>query len=400
MKIGHGPATVIGDSEAAAPRVRNLREPRYAGALREKERGQAPHCLSWGFFIARTKMRTRKISFAAVALTLTSAAVHATPTPRTQMKTVVQTRDVIDEAGRHVAVPANVQRIVTLAPNLAEIVYALGAQDRLVGVSQYSDHPASVKTKPSIGAPVNPNLEAIVGAHPDLVLATAINRWETVDALAHLGIAVYTVDPHTVAGTLRSIGNIGGVIDAAPQAQHLVADLQARLDALREKLENQPPVRALFVVWDKPLISVGENTFIADAMRLAGVESVLRTKQDWPQISMEEVVKLNPDYIIYAEGDESGESADVRAAITRYLDQLRSESAWRDLSAVRDGHVAVVGEEIQVPAPGLIDTIEQLARELHPDLFALKINSHARHHAPAAFSAWQETFQEAAPCAH
>ncbi len=284
----------------------------------------------------------------------------------------------MDEVGRRVEIPTEVRRIVTLAPNLTEIVYALDAQDRLVGVSAYSDNPPAAKAKPNIGMPVNPSLEAIVGARPDIVLATtSINFAKTVDALARLGIAVYTTNPHTVEATLRSIADIGAVIGAAPQADAVVAKLQARLDALKVKLSNSAPVRTLFVVWEDPLISIGDNTFIADALRWAGAESAIRTKQNWPQISMEEVVKLNPDFIIYAEGHMGGEgdrnsgaSPDVHVAIARHLDELRSQSAWQELAAVRDGHVAVVSEEVEVPAPGLIDTIEQLARQLHPDLFA------------------------------
>ncbi|MGB6875559.1 MAG: helical backbone metal receptor, partial [Candidatus Acidiferrales bacterium] len=114
---------------------------------------------------------------------------------RTQAKpeapSELKARSVMDEVGRRVAVPTEVRRIVTLAPNLTEIVYALGAQDRLVGVSEYSDNPPAAKAKPNIGMPVNPSLEAVVGARPDIVLATtSINFAKTVDALARLGIAV------------------------------------------------------------------------------------------------------------------------------------------------------------------------------------------------------------------
>ncbi|MGA8366626.1 MAG: helical backbone metal receptor, partial [Candidatus Acidiferrales bacterium] len=105
-------------------------------------------------------------------------------------------RVVTDEVGRTVSVPADVRRIVTLAPNLTETIYALGLEDRLAGDTNYCDTPPAAKDKPHIGSPVSPSLEAIVALHPDLVLATtSINRRQTVDALARLGIAVYTSDP-------------------------------------------------------------------------------------------------------------------------------------------------------------------------------------------------------------
>ncbi|HEV2289286.1 MAG TPA: ABC transporter substrate-binding protein [Candidatus Acidoferrales bacterium] len=317
---------------------------------------------------------------AGVCSTMLQAAVSEQTSAPVAVPAKKMTREVVDEVGRHVIIPNDVRRIVSLAPNLTEIVYALGAQDRLAGVSAFTDYPPDAKTKPSVGMPVNPSLEAIAGAQPDVVLVTsAINRLETVNALEQAGIAVYATDPHTVEGTLDSIRHIGGVIGAQTQAETLVAKLQQQLDALKAKLAGVAPTRVLFVVWDQPLQSIGENTFIADALRWAGAESVIHTKQNWPLVGMEEIVKLNPGYIIYAEnqmgedaGNDSPASLDISAAIARHLTELRGEPGWRDLPAVRDGHVAVISDEVNLPAPGLVGAIEQLAQELHPEAFTPK----------------------------
>lgn len=291
------------------------------------------------------------------------------------------TREVVDEVGRHIIVPNDVRRIVSLAPNLTEIIYALGAQDRLAGVSAYSDYPPDAKTKPSVGMPMNPSLEAIAGAQPDVVLVTsAINLMSTVNALDQAGIAVYATDPHTVEGTLDSIRHIGDVIGAQAQAETLVAKLQQQLDDLKAKLAGVAPTRVLFVVWDQPLMSVGDNTFISDALRWAGAVSAVHTSQNWPHVSMEEVVRLNPDYLVYASNEVNTNGSqspdDIRNAehdaIAEELVQLRGEPGWRDLPAVRDGRVAVISDEVNLPAPGLIDAIEELARELHPEVFTPK----------------------------
>lgn len=275
------------------------------------------------------------------------------------------TREVIDEAGRHVAVPVEVHRVVALAPNLTGIVYALGAQDRLVGVSNYSDYPPEAKSKPRIGMPMNPNLEAVVAAHPDIVLITTEgNRRETADELARLGIAVYATNPYSVESMLESIEHIGGVIGATAQAASVVANLRQRLNALQSKLASVPVTRVFFVVGKNPLISLGEHTFIADALRYAGAQSVVHAKQDWPQISLEEVVRLNPDYLVFASSGFGGEDSTAKQ-----LAELRSEAGWRELAAVRGGRVVVVSDEIDLPAPGLIDAIEILARQLHPNVF-------------------------------
>ncbi|MGH9709529.1 MAG: ABC transporter substrate-binding protein, partial [Candidatus Acidiferrales bacterium] len=300
-----------------------------------------------------------------IVLAATKQQTQQEAKPQTEMGTKQKTREVIDEAGRRVAVPVEVHRIVALAPNLTEIVYALGAQDRLVGVSNYSDYPPEAKSMPRIGMPMNPNLEAIVAAHPDIVLITTEgNRRETADELARLGISVYATNPHSVESMLESIEHIGGVIGAAQQADSVAANLRKRLDALKSKLASTSVARIFFVVGENPLISLGEHTFIADALRYAGAQSVVHAKQDWPQISLEEVVRLNPDYIVFASSGFSGEDSTAKQ-----LAELRSEAGWRELAAVREGRVVVVSDEIDLPAPGLIDAIEKLARQLHPNAF-------------------------------
>ena len=271
-------------------------------------------------------------------------------------------RVVTDETGRRVAIPADVKRVVTLAPNLTETIYALGLEGRLAGDTDYCDTPSAAKLKPHVGGAQNPSLEAIVALHPDLVLATtSINRIATVDALAKVGIAVYTTDPQTVRGMLESTARIADAMGASAQGAELVARLQARLDALAARLANVPPVHVLFVVWENPLITIGQNTFIADALRWAGAESVIVSKQKWPDITFEEVVRLQPDYIVFASNHAGFEKDELSA--------LRSRADWKQLRAVELGHVAVMSEEVNRPSPGLVDAIEQLAREVHPDAF-------------------------------
>jgi iron complex transport system substrate-binding protein len=272
-------------------------------------------------------------------------------------------RVVTDEVGREVKVPAEVKRIVTLAPNLTETIYALGLEDRLVGDTDFCDTPAAAKSKPHVGGPQNPSIEAIVALHPDLVLATtSINTIATADALKRLGIAVYTTDPETVRGMLDSTSHVGDVIGAPQQGAELVGRMQQRLDALHAALSERPMVHVLFVVGLQPLQTIGQDTFIADALRWAGAESVLVSKQKWPHLSLEEVVRLQPDYIVFTDAHIAGVGTE--------LADLRARPVWRDLDAVEQGHVVNLSEEATRPSPGLVDAIEQLAHDLHPEAFA------------------------------
>jgi iron complex transport system substrate-binding protein len=273
-------------------------------------------------------------------------------------------RVVTDDVGREVRIPAEVNRIVTLAPNLTEIVYALGLGDKLAGDSNECDSPAAAKSKPHVGEPQTPSIEAIFALHPDLVLATtSINRLDTADALKKLGIAVYTSngDFQTMLQMLDSIDRMADLMGAKAQGDELVGSLRHRLDALHARLEDRPMVHVLFVVWLDPLQTIGQNTFIADALRWAGAESIVLSKQNWPYLSIEEVVRLQPDYILFAPHGENG---------AEDLAELRSRPVWRDLDAVVQGHVLDLNLESIRPAPGLIDEIEKLAREVHPEAFS------------------------------
>ena len=324
---------------------------------------------------------TNRVNAGAIAqaLVLTAAfaialgTVRATPafarSARQQAAQPGAARIVTDEVGRRVTIPADVRRIVTLAPNLTETVYALGLDDRLAGDTNYCDTPAAAKSKPHVGDPQNPNLEAIVALHPDLVLATtSINRLETADALAHLGIPVYTTDSPTVRGMLDSVAHVAGALGSESQGATIVANLRNRLDALHARLADRPLVHVLFVVWQDPLITIGQNTFIADALRFAGAESVVLSKQNWPRVSMEEIIRLQPDYIVLTPNHNgpNGESSGAEAE----LGDLRARPVWKDLLAVDLGHVVVAGDDALRPSPGLIDAIEQLAHKLHPEVFS------------------------------
>lgn len=300
------------------------------------------------------------LTYPVSALALSSLLV---PNPQNTLRSAPP-RIVTDEIGRQVTIPVDVRRIVSLAPSITEMIYALKLDDRLAGDTDYCNVPAAARSKPHVGSVMNPNLEAIVALHPDVVLAVAYsgNRRETVEALQQAGVAVYVIDPRTVLKMLDSMSDIAKLAGADKEGNMVVSQLRSKLEDLQKRLADRPLVHVLFVVWLDPLQTIGQHTFIADALRYAGAESIVLSKVDWPKLSLEEVVRLQPDYIVMA-NDEMNASIQT-------LKDLRARAVWKDLSAVQEGHVAIVSEEIDKPAPGLIDAIEQLARQIHPNLFS------------------------------
>lgn len=268
-------------------------------------------------------------------------------------------RTFVDETGRVVRVPENPQRIVSLAPNLTEILFALGLENRIVGDTDSCDYPPAARELPHVGGMVAPSLERIVSLSPDLVLATRVgNRRETVEALERMGIPVYATNPHTLLSTFASIQHIATLTGTEERGRVLVVELQARLDRTTERIRGRRRPIVLFVVWFEPIISAGKNTFIQDAIELAGGASISsHINQDWPHLSLEEVVRRNPDFILTAQAP--GMEQRVR--------EIFQHPGWRELKAVQNGRVILLDEKVLRPSPRLVAVIEEMARAFYPE---------------------------------
>jgi iron complex transport system substrate-binding protein len=267
-------------------------------------------------------------------------------------------REVTDQTGRHVNVPDHPQRLVSLAPSVTETIYALGLGDRLVGDTDYCDYPPEAKQKPHVGAVLNPSLERIVALKPDLVLGTPeANRRETADQLARLGIPIYGVTARTLEETLNSILDLGTVLGREAESRALVGRLRARSDAVEKRVSGQAKPRVLFVVWYRPLITAGSQTFIADVIARAGGASISNDlRGEWPRLSLEEVLRRDPDVILFPKTE----------SFSPGLDEFQSLPGWKDLRAVKGRRLFFVSETIMHPSPRLVDALEEVAGILHP----------------------------------
>jgi iron complex transport system substrate-binding protein len=304
----------------------------------------------------------------------TQAQTQKPPSPSAAAATPFY-KEFVDETGRAVRVPQPVQRIISLAPSLTETVYALGLQDRLVGDTDYCDFPPDAQKKTKVGGAINPSLEEIAALRPDLVLVIkSLNRPETVHSLDSLGIPSYATDPHTVNEIISSTERLAQVLGVPEAGTTLGVDLNHHLTDLHQRLSGVSPSRVLFIVWSDPLISVGKGTFIADALKLAGATSIVDAAQDWPQMSLEEVVRLQPDFLVFADShSDNGRTQ---------FDVLAERPGWRGLEAVRNRRFAVISDAVNRPAPRIVSAIEDLARQLHPEAFAAHPNEEKEKKSP------------------
>jgi len=265
-----------------------------------------------------------------------------------------------DGTGSEVTLDKEPARIVSLAPNHTEILYALGVGDRLVGVTEYCNYPPEATEKTVVGAFDAIDLELVVGLEPDLVLATTMHMVETVPALKDHGIPVFVLDPQTVSHVLQAITAIGRLTGRDAAAAGLVDEMQACIDAVRAAVAgaDRPTV---FWELGPELFTAGPGSFIDDMISIAGGENVAADAgSPWPQLTVEAIVLKDPDVIVLADHNY-GQTAEIVAA----------RPGWGDIRAVREGKIVEITNEdiVSRPGPRVVEGLEFLARAFHPELF-------------------------------
>ncbi len=267
-----------------------------------------------------------------------------------------------DAVGRTVEVPPEPRRIVSLAPNITEMLYALGLAARGAGVTIFCDWPPDAAAKPKVGGVINPSLETIVALGADLVLATADgNRPEDVNRLAGLGVAVYTIDTRSLADVLRSLVAIGELTGRAAQAQEIAAGFARRRAAAAARVAGSAPVSVFVAIDRAPLISAGDGTFVGELLTLAGGSNIAgASKIKYPVFSLEQLLAADPEGIIDAVDPSPVSAAEL---ISRWS-TLPGAAA---LKALRTGRMISVGQgSFFRPGPRIIDSLERLVEILHP----------------------------------
>jgi len=265
-------------------------------------------------------------------------------------------RVVTDETGRTVTVPDHPHRIICLVPSITDTVFALGAADDVVAVSDYVKYPAEAMKKPSVGSISNPSIETILALHPDLILGMPHQNQQAVfDQFEHLAIPIYLVDPHGIAGILRSVISLGQATGRQAQATALSSRLQQRIEAVRLAVKGKPVVSVFMPVSYDPVVTIGKGSFITDIIEAAGGRSITSDiDQEWPHISMEAVIARAPQALLMMRGG------------TITPDILKTRPGWDTLPAVRSGRVYFVDRRVNFPSPVAIDALEDLAKQFHP----------------------------------
>jgi len=281
---------------------------------------------------------------------------------RVNEKTASQsaTRAVTDEAGRRVVLPQKIDRIISLAPNLTEIVYAVGAGDRLVGDTTYCDYPEPAKNVAKVGDTMTPSVERIIALKPQIVLVSTASQLEAfTNQLSAQQIAVYVTNPQSLDDIFHSIQTLGDLFNEHDRAAGVVSGLRTRADAVDAATKTARPVKVFYQVAGEPLYTIGRDAFTTDLIRRAGGASVTaEVPGAFPRFSDEAALAAKPDAIILPTGGSMGEG---NSAVV---------SALKNSPAVLNGRIYKInGDLLSRPGPRLVDGLEEMARALHPEAF-------------------------------
>lgn len=243
---------------------------------------------------------------------------------------------VIDDSGATIRLARPAQRILSLAPHVTENLFAIGAGSRIVGTVDFSDYPPAAARLPRVGGYARFDAEAVAALRPDLIIA-----WESgnpraqVEKLKVLGVPIYLTQPNRIEDIPASLERLGALAGVPASAAAAAADFRSRLDGLRDRYAGRPAVRAFYQVWNAPLMTVGRDQIITDAMRICGAENVFgHLTMMAPNISVEAVLAADPEVIIASGTDRTR---------PEWLDDWRR---WPRLTAVRRDNLFYVPPEL------------------------------------------------------
>jgi len=245
------------------------------------------------------------------------------------------------------------KRIISLAPNLTEILFAMGLGDRIVGVTNFCDHPEEAKKKPKIGGMSNPSLEAVVSLKPDIVIVTTDgNPKEFRDRLRSLNIKTYVFRARRLHELPEGIRDLGAVLDRREEANTLASEIESTINMFKERSRETKKKKVLFIIWPGPLIVAGSGTIVDDVITLLGAKNIAsEAKTSYPKYSIEEIIHQSPDVIVIGKGHVNMEETSKGL-----LERISK------VPAVENGAVYYISDSIYRLSPRIVKGIEEMAR--------------------------------------
>lgn len=272
----------------------------------------------------------------------------------------VSSKSYVDDTGRRVYFSKPPIRIVSLAPSITEMLFAIGAGEQLVGVTDFCNFPDEALTKPKVGYS-NPNMESLVALKPDLVVAPGnFLKPDVTVKLDQLKIPVFLLLDKRVEDIFVHIQTLGRIVGQSSRADSVAMDLRNQIAAVKRLVHAKPRVRVLYVLNSEPLITVGPGSFIDQLIEIAGGLNVAaRSATPYPRLSMETVLQEDPEALVFPVGESEGISEAEQDVWRR----------WTTMTAVKQGRLHQIPSDwLNRPGPRIGQGLERLAAILHPEV--------------------------------
>jgi iron complex transport system substrate-binding protein len=277
--------------------------------------------------------------------------------------------ELVDDTGYSLTLTSPPERVVSLAPSNTEILFAVGAGDKVVGVTDYCDYPYNFTAwieagnMTSIGNFANPSVEPIVELDPDLVLASSLSQ-EAAENLRSLGYNVLVLDPGSMDGVFNDILLVGKATDQYEEAVALESEFEQKIDSISNQVATASSTPKVYhEVF--PFMSAGPDTFIDALITLAGGKNIFHdATTSYPTISYETVIEKNPDVMVFPDKFMG------RDEFSETLEDVNNRPGWESITAVKNGAIYEIDSDIiSRGGPRLADALEILAKMIHPEIF-------------------------------
>ncbi|MBM7581611.1 iron complex transport system substrate-binding protein [Caldicoprobacter guelmensis] len=264
-----------------------------------------------------------------------------------------------DFLGREVTVEKEPQRIVSLAPSITELIYALGAGDKVVGVTSFDNYPPEVQNVPKVGDFNAPNVEAIIAQKPDIILASSLSGKDKMESLQQsTGIPVAVLEAKNIQQIYESIELISKLTGTQDKGQQVIKEMQDKIHEISSKTKDLPKVKVFYLLDINGNWTAGKGSFIDELITLAGGENIAADAgAEWVQYSLEELVKKNPDVIIMS-------------AYAGKIDDVKNAQGYKDTNAVKNGKVYMISNDdiVSRASNRIVLGLEEIAKILHPEV--------------------------------
>lgn len=271
-----------------------------------------------------------------------------------------------DDLGNAVVLNGTAQRIVSLAPSVTESLFAIGAGGQVVGRTDYCNYPPEATALPSVGGfdASSLSMEAIIALEPDLVIGGSIYQADVIKSLQEAGITAMVSQPADLAGIMEALALFGKITGHGDEAAAVVDEMQTRIDAVKKTVatipDDQRPT-VFYEVWHEPLMSASGKTVVGELIDIAGGVNIFADLPDeYPTVSVEQVVEVDPQFIIGPSSHADQMTAEI----------IGTRDGWGNLYAVKNNTIYIVdGDIVSRYSPRIVEVLEEFAKILHPDLF-------------------------------